>query len=139
MSVSATLRQLVIARARGCCEYCLYPQIASFVSFEMEHIFAEKHRGQSVQGNLALACPYCNRYKGSDLGSIDPETGLLTPFFNPRTQQWSEHFKFVNGFIYPLTAEGRVTVEILQLNLKERVAERRRLASFGMLKVPTRL
>ncbi len=33
--------------------------------------------------NLALACPYCNRYKGTDLGSLDPETGQLTPFFNP--------------------------------------------------------
>jgi hypothetical protein len=28
--------------------------------------------------NLALSCPCCNRFKGSDLGSIDPETQQLT-------------------------------------------------------------
>lgn len=136
MSISATLRQLVTHRAQGCCEYCLYPQAASFLAFEMEHIIAEKHRGQSVQENLALACPYCNRYKGSDLGSLDPETNLLTPFYNPRRDKWQDHFEFASGYIYPLTAVGRVTVEILQFNHPERVAERQRLYKAGRLNVP---
>jgi uncharacterized Zn-finger protein len=52
-----------------------------------KQIIAEKHRGTTEAENLALACPYCNRAKGTDLGSIDPETGKLTPFFNPRTQK----------------------------------------------------
>jgi hypothetical protein len=98
----------------------------------MEHIIAEKHRGESVAENLALACPYCNRFKGSDIGSVDPETGLLTPFFNPRTQRWQEHFRFDNGAIHPLTAEGRVTAAILQLNLPERIEERRRQFQTGI-------
>jgi hypothetical protein len=102
----------------------------------MEHIIAEKHRGSTVLENLARACPYCNRFKGSDIGSIDPETGRLTPFFNPRNQRWQVHFMFESGFIHPLTAEGRVTVEILQLNLPERIAERRRLYHAGRLRVP---
>ena len=43
----------------------------------MEHIIAEKHDGITESGNLALSCPCCNRFKGTDLGSIDPETGQL--------------------------------------------------------------
>src|SRR5262245_35673880 len=43
--------------------------------------------------NLALACFDCNRYKGSDLASLDPETGSLTPLFNPRLDDWSTHFE----------------------------------------------
>ncbi|WP_335101561.1 hypothetical protein [Nostoc sp.] len=81
--------------------------------------------------NLALACPYCNRAKGTDLESIDPETGKLTPFFNPRTQKWSDHFQMNGAEIAPLTAEGRVTVAILQFNQSERLEERERLIWAG--------
>jgi hypothetical protein len=80
---------------------------------------------------LALACAYCNRAKGSDLGSIDPETGLLTPFFNPRTQAWRKHFRLEGATIMPLTPEARVTVIILQLNEPERLLERERLVTLG--------
>ena len=90
--VSTEVRQYVVGRAKHRCEYCLYPQHASFFAFEMEHIIAVKHGGSSSLDNLALACPYCNRAKGTDLGSLDPATGTLTPFFNPRTQPWHEHF-----------------------------------------------
>jgi len=80
--VAAALRQQVIERAESKCEYCLFPQSLSFLAFEMEHIIAEKH-GATTAENLALDRPYCNRAKGTDLGSLDPETGQLTPFFNP--------------------------------------------------------
>jgi glutaredoxin len=125
--VPAQVRQLVIERANGRCEYCRYPQEAAMLGFEMEHIIAEKHGGATEMQNMALACPYCNRAKGTDLGSIDRETGLLTAFFNPRTQQWSEHFRLEGTEIVPLTAEGRVTVVILQFNDPARVKERARL------------
>jgi 5-methylcytosine-specific restriction endonuclease McrA len=65
----------------------------------MEHVIAEKHGGTTTADNLALACPYCNRAKGSDLGSLDPETGQLTPFFNPRIDVWQEHFLLEDGYI----------------------------------------
>jgi 5-methylcytosine-specific restriction endonuclease McrA len=124
------LRQFVIERANNRCEYCLYPQALSMLSFEMEHIISEKHGGATTAENLALACPYCNRAKGSDLGSIDPQTGKLTPFFNPRTQRWSDHFQLVRAEIIPLTAEGRVTVAILQFNHPDRLRERAQLGLF---------
>lgn len=129
--VSTALRQAVRERAGGRCEYCLYPEEMSFLAFEVEHIVAEKHRGTTTADNLALACPYCNRFKGIDLGSLDPETGQLTPFFNPRAQRWAEHFRLDGARIVPLTPEGRVTVAILQLDHPDRILERQRLIQAG--------
>ena len=129
--VPAALRRQVIERAGDRCEYCRFPQSLTLLAFEMEHIIAEKHGGTTSLENLALACPYCNRAKGTDLGSIDPETRQLTPFFNPRTQNWYEHFKLSGATIAPLTAEGRVTVTIFQLNHPDRLHERERLLKIG--------
>jgi len=125
--VSASVRRVVTRRAGEQCEYCRFPQTASLFTFEMEHIIAEKHDGITNAENLALSCPYCNRFKGTDLGSIDPETQQLTPFFNPRLQQWSDHFRLEGGTIVPLTPEGRVTAKILQFNIPERILEREQL------------
>lgn len=122
--VSSSLRQLVTERAEERCEYCQQPQALSLFCFEMEHIIASKHDGPTTAENLALACPHCNGFKGSDLGSIDPRTGVLTPFYNPRLQVWSNHFKFDSCEIIPLTAEGRVTTKILRMNHPERLEER---------------
>jgi hypothetical protein len=122
--VPAALRRLVVERAGERCEYCRYPQAASFLTFEVEHYIAEKHGGETVAENLALACPYCNDFKGTDLGSLDPEDGRLTPFFNPRADHWEAHFRLEGAEIVPLTPEGRVTVKILQFNHPDRVAER---------------
>jgi hypothetical protein len=97
----------------------------------MEHVIAEKHGGRTEADNLALACPYCNRAKGSDIGSIDPVTSELTPLFNPRTQLWNEHFVLEGSGIVPLTSVGRVTVAILQMNDPERTLERARLIRSG--------
>lgn len=129
--VPTALRNMVHERAGGRCEYCLYPEEMSFLAFEVEHIVAEKHRGATIVDNLALSCPYCNRFKGTDLGSLDPETGQLTSFFNPRTQRWADHFRLDGARIVPLTPEGRVTVAILQLNHPDRITERQRLIQAG--------
>lgn len=129
--VPAALRRVVLERAAQRCEYCRYPQALSLLAFEIEHIVAEKHGGATTADNLALACPYCNRFKGTDLGSLDPETRLLVPFYNPRIHTWAEHFRLEGAQIIPLTAEGRVTVGILQLNHPDRVLERQRLLDAG--------
>jgi 5-methylcytosine-specific restriction endonuclease McrA len=73
--VPVALRSTVIERAGGRCEYCLYPQAASFLAFEIEHIISEKHGGKTVAENLALACPYCNRFKGSTWAHSTPIMG----------------------------------------------------------------
>lgn len=122
-TIPNALRRAVLARANGCCEYCGKPQIGFFIH-EIDHIVAEKHRGATTLENLALACFECNRFKGSDIASLDPLTEQLTPLFNPRTQLWDTHFHYEQGLIVPLTAEGRVTVDLLRLNDASRLQER---------------
>jgi hypothetical protein len=122
--ISASLRRLVIERAVNGCEYCLIHQDDNFFPFEVDHVIAEKHGGETVPENLCLSCPDCNAHKGSDIGSIDRETGNLTFLFNPRSQIWAEHFRLNGAEIEPLTPEGRVTVGLLQLNHPDRLAER---------------
>lgn len=130
--LSANLRQLVIERAGERCEYCLLHQrdVALF-NHEVDHIIPEKHQGQTVESNLALACFECNRYKGSDFASIDPLTGEVTPLFNPRQQSWAEHFSLEGSMIVPLTAVGRVTVRLLRLNEEHRLRRREGLIKLG--------
>ncbi len=107
------------------------PDALSFYPHEVDHVIPEKHGGATELSNLALACWRCNRHKGTDLTSIDPETGAITPLFNPRTQQWHEHFRLRGAIIEPLTPEGRVTVILLQLNRPDRVEERTVLLAKG--------
>lgn len=125
--IPAALRREVEVRARLCCEYCLLPDNLTFFPHEIDHIIAEKHGGATISANLALTCWRCNRYKGTDLGSFDPETGNFVFLFNPRTQNWAAHFQLQEAFIEPLTPEARATVFLLRLNNPKRQAERRRL------------
>lgn len=122
-SIPANLRRFVIARAHECCEYCLQPNETSFFPHEIDHILAEKHGGLTEADNLAFACWRCNRHKGTDFGSIDPATEQVVMFFNPRTQNWLDHFRFEGAIIEPITPEGLTTVRILQINRSDRLAE----------------
>jgi HNH endonuclease len=126
--ISAALRREVWARARERCEYCLLTESEAFFPHEPDHLIALKHGGETSSANLALACLDCNRFKGSNIASIDPSTGQLVALFNPRTQIWTEHFRLNKGRIVPLTPVGRVTEKILHLNLPARVQLRERLA-----------
>jgi len=130
--IPASLRQLVIGRAKGRCEYCLMPQSASAFEHEPDHIIPIQHGGKTEAENLALACLRCNRRKGPNVGSFDPETGALVPFFNPRAREWRDHFRLQGAAIQPLTPEARVTVKILQLNDEQRVEERTLLIALGL-------
>ncbi|MEB3295673.1 MAG: HNH endonuclease [Synechococcales bacterium] len=131
--ISATLRRQVYDRANACCEYCLMPEFAVLVSHEVDHVIAEKHGGQTELENLALACTSCNKHKGSDLASIDPLDGEIIRLFKPRHDRWDEHFRLSVGEIVPLTAIGRVTVRLLQLNRSERLTIRKVLEEAGVL------
>ncbi|CDM97755.1 MAG: HNH endonuclease signature motif containing protein [Limnospira sp. PMC 1291.21] len=125
--ISASLRRFVEERANYRCEYCLLPANVAFFSHEIDHIIAQKHGGITEANNLALTCWRCNRHKGSDLGSFDPETGEFSFLFNPRTQEWIEHFTREQLTILGVTPEGRTTVKLLQMNTQDRLTERRRL------------
>lgn len=122
--IQMALRRQVIERAQSRCEYCLLPADVAFFPHEVDHVIAEKHGGATHLDNLAFACWRCNRHKGSDLTSFDPQTGQLSPLFNPRTQVWIEHFTYESKRITGLTLEGRTTVHLLRLNNEERLIER---------------
>ena len=64
------LRRLVAARADRLCEYCLIHEDDAYFGCEVDHIISVKHGGPTVAENLAYACAFCNRQKGSDFVSI---------------------------------------------------------------------
>jgi len=134
--IPAEVRRLVRERARERCEYCLIPESAVFAPHEVDHIVAEKHGGETETDNLAFSCVLCNKHKGSDLASIDPSTGDIIPLFHPRRNRWAEHFGVVDARIEPLTATGRVTARLLQLNHPDRIEERELLLAAGLIQPP---
>lgn len=134
--VPAALRRLVQERARLRCEYCLIPDSAAFLPHEIDHIVAEKHGGETVEENLAWSCAVCNKHKGSDLTSIDPDSGEIVPLFHPRHDRWSTHFTLDGPVVRPLTSTGRVTERLLQFNQFERIEERKVLIAAGLIQTP---
>lgn len=129
--IPVTLRAAVRERARGCCEYCRMPESGAFFACEPDHVIATQHRGQTDLPNLALACIQCNRLKGPNIASVDPQTGRIVPLFNPRTDLWSEHFRAEGGRILPLTPVARATAALLNFDDPDREEARQKLAQAG--------
>lgn len=125
--ITAEQRRRVRDRAQDICEYCLIAEDDTFYGCEVDHVISEKHGGPTRDDNLALACMFCNRAKGSDVGSIHWESGAFVRFYNPRTDRWSDHFRLVESCIEPATVIGAVTARILDFNSVERVLERETL------------
>ena len=98
---------------------------------EPDHVIAEKHGGATSLENLAWACFYCNRFKGSDLASVDPTSNKVVFLFHPREQRWNRHFRLNGALIAGITASGRATVALLHLNDAERVTYRLGLIDIG--------
>lgn len=100
--IDGVLRQRVKTRANGVCEYCLIHEDDTYFGCQVDHIISLKHGGPTEEDNLAYACSFCNRNKGSDIGSIVWRTGQLFRFFNPRTDQWVNHFALSGNRIFTL-------------------------------------
>jgi hypothetical protein len=130
--MDADTRQLVVRRARNCCEYCAIAQaLIPFRSFHVEHIVAKQHGGGNGLENLSLACDRCNAYKGPNLAAIDPPSGVVVTLFHPRRDQWQEHFALHGAEIIGLTPRGRATLRLLQMNDHWRLFVRAELLGFG--------
>jgi hypothetical protein len=128
--VSEEWRLLARSRADCLCEYCLIHEDDCLFTLQIDHIISVKHGGTAGLENLAVACIFCNRQKGSDVGTIMAD-GRFTRLFNPRTDSWAEHFRLVGGTIEPITAIGEGTARILRFNDLERMAEREELIAQG--------
>ena len=122
MAVPESVRRAVRQRADSRCEYCRMRQSWEHSTrYHVEHIQARQHGGSDDAQNLALACLHCNLSKGPNLTSIDPDRCDIVKLFNPRTEAWDEHFKLEDGVIIGMTATGRTTVFLLEMNEWHRV------------------
>ncbi len=117
-------RQLVRDRANNCCEYCGRPQSSSTFPLQIEHVIPKKHDGTDEDSNLALACMDCNLAKEPNLAGRELGSKKLVPLFNPRNQDWNEHFERRGVLILGRTVVGRVTANVLNFNSDDRVAQR---------------
>ena len=118
-------------RARGRCEYCQWAELHDSLRFQVDHVIAKQHRGHGVADNLALCCAHCNRHKGPNVAGVDPDTGEVVPLFNPRADEWEQHFSWVGAELLGLTPKGRVTVQVLAINSEDRLAARQALVDEG--------
>ena len=126
------LRQLVWDRAASDCEYCRVPQLFDPLPFGIDHIRPQYHHVPTVQENLCLCCFQDNTFKAVNVAGYDPLTGDLSELFHPRRDAWEEHFEVDGGRIVGKTALGRTTVDVLRMNLPERIEHRRLLAALGV-------
>jgi hypothetical protein len=112
------LDRRVRARAKDRCGYCLAPQRLVLAPLEIEHIIPVARGGSDDEDNLWLGCPVCNGHKAAKTHAADPDTGASVPLFNPRSQQWAEHFRWSDDGIrvVGLTQTGRATVVALHLD-----------------------
>jgi hypothetical protein len=125
---------LVADRATHRCEYCHAPELVFNFPFEVEHIIPTNRGGADSEFNLALACRSCNLRKGTRISSIDLQSNTEVRFFNPRQDNWDEHFQVntESGTINGITSVGRVTINSLNFNSESQVTARQLWIRLGL-------
>lgn len=123
LSWAETVRQ-VHRRANNCCEYCQTCQKVCGQAMHVEHI---QPSGGDHLDNLCLACPTCNLSKARAVTALDHETDMLVQLFNPRQQQWEDHFQWNEdkSEIIGKTPVGRATVARLNMNIDRVITARK--------------
>ena len=115
-AVSSRLRAYVVRRAANRCEYCCLAQTGQEAIFHLDHVVPQSAQGPTTADNLALACVSCSLRKWARLTATDPQSDEEVLLFNPRTQSWTEHFRWEAETVVALTATGRATVAALAMN-----------------------
>ena len=115
-TIPAQLQRTVTQRARSRCEYCGLSQEGQEARFHIDHVVPALHGGETIAENLALACVSCSLRKAARQHARDPYTGTEAALFNPRTDQWEDHFRWDGARILGLTPTGRATVGALKMN-----------------------
>ena len=75
--------------------------------------------------------PKLQSFKGPNLTAIDPITQQIVPLFNPRDNDWPDHFSIVDNQIVGKTEIGRATLSLLNMNHPDRVQLRAELSNIG--------
>ena len=115
---SKSIARQVRERADYRCEYCQASEWLTGQQHEVDHIFPIALGGHTILDNLALACSTCNGHKHDKTEAIDPVTNIMAPVYNPRAQNWHDHFAWSKDglMIIGLTPCGRATLYLLQMN-----------------------
>lgn len=129
--IPAYLRRQVTDWAQSRCEYCLLSQSGQEATFHVDHVVPRVDGGETTLENLALACVSCSLRKGHRRTAIDPETGKEVRLYSPRQDSWHEHFRWNGVLIDGVSACGRATIALLQLNRRSIVVIRHEEAFFG--------
>jgi uncharacterized membrane protein YccC len=116
MPVTAAIREKVIQRAAGRCEYCGLSSRGQAASFHVDHIKPQAAGGRTALSNLALACVHCSLRKGARQNGRDPLTAKESPLFHPRRDRWNHHYRWNGCRLTGLSATGRATIAALRLN-----------------------
>ena len=132
MSEWGEIVKQVEARAAGRCEYCRMHQALQGATFHVEHVRPSSRGGGSTLDNLAWACPGCNLRKSDRIDATDPESRSVVPLFNPRQDDWNEHFQFAGYHVTGRTPIGRATVVALDLNHPRRILIRKAEELLGL-------
>jgi hypothetical protein len=108
----------VARRAGHRCEYCHAPEVLHNGLFEVEHVTPVAAGGTDDLDNLALSCRACNSRKGDATTGVDPQTGRSSPLFDPRRDQWADHFAvdLAMNELIGLSPTGRATIAALDMN-----------------------
>ena len=131
--LSVDTQRVVIERAHSRCEYCQSQADYATETFAVEHIQPISQGGGNDLNNLALSCSGCNGRKYNKTEAPDPTDGAMAPLFNPREQQWQEHFCWGSDYtqVVGLTPTGRATLEALQMNRPALINIRQLLYAIG--------
>jgi HNH endonuclease len=133
LAITKEQRKEVIIRASKCCEYCKSQDKYSPTAFTIDHIVPQSLDGTSDFENLAYACFLCNRLKSNKLNIFDSLSRKWIPLFNPRKDDWNEHFSWSEDTtkIIGLTSTGRCTIKELKLNREKLIEYRNCIIPFG--------
>lgn len=103
------LRDFVIDRAKGLCEYC-QTNSNIVIYMEIDHIRPTSKGGATEPDNLCLACVNCNRAKGD---TLIEENEL----FNPRKDDWYAYFEWDVSGTHLLARNDKARRTISRLNI----------------------
>jgi HNH endonuclease len=131
--ISVQLTAQVLADAGHRCGYCRTDERLTGSRLSIEHILPIAAGGLTERANLWRSCRECNEHKGAQVQAIDPESGELIDLYHPRTQRWSDHFRWSEDglFVVGLTAVGRATVAAIDLNRPHQIVARQRWVVVG--------
>ena len=118
MSISNDIRKYIRQRANFVCEYCHSSEESSTGRFTLDHLIPRSLGGGDGTDNLALACTRCNGRRYNFTDGIDPDTQTIARLFNPRIDDWSDHFIWSQDGqrIIAVSLIGRATLHRLDMN-----------------------